>query len=60
MTIKELWCSWFHGGGHIKRNPKGEIDWQCAKCGRWAGGVPLKAEEYLIDKDIKAKLEQQQ
>ena len=34
-AIKRIWCSWMHGGGTVKRDPLGRINWQCAKCGRW-------------------------
>ena len=37
--LKEFWCSWTHGGGHIKRDSQDRINWQCQKCGRWADPV---------------------
>lgn len=53
--IKEFWCSWFHGGGDIKRDHLDRINWQCAKCGRWADPVPLEDEHRQTAKDIARK-----
>lgn len=54
--IKEFWCSWAHGGGNIKRDSQGRINWQCRKCGRWAAPVPLEQEKRMTDRAIQAKL----
>ena len=56
--IKEFWCSWTHGGGHIKRDSHGRINWQCQKCGRWADTVPLEQEKRMTDRAIEAKLKE--
>lgn len=56
--LKKFLCSWTHGGGHIKRDPKGCINWQCQKCGRWADPVPLKQEQRMTDRDVEAKLKE--
>lgn len=50
--IKSLWCGWTHGGGRIKRDDQGRINWQCDKCGRWADPVPLETERRVVDTDI--------
>lgn len=50
--MKLFLCSWFHGGGSIKRDQLGRINWQCAKCGRWADPVPLDVEHRQTEKDI--------
>lgn len=36
------WCDWTHGGGSIRRDVSGSMNWQCRKCGRWA--MPTAAE----------------
>jgi hypothetical protein len=41
--FKTFWCSWFHGGGDVKRDAQDRINWQCRKCGRWS--VPVTQEE---------------
>jgi hypothetical protein len=41
--IKELWCSWTHGGGTIKRDALGNINWQCNKCSRWCEPVLVES-----------------
>lgn len=51
--LRQLWCSWTHGGGKIKHDSLGRINWQCSKCGRWADGVPLKLEKELLDRQLK-------
>ena len=56
--IKEFWCSWTHGGGHIKRDSHGRINWQCQKCGRWADAVPLEQEKRMTDLATEAKLKE--
>ena len=40
--LTKHWCSWFHGGGQIKRDCYDRINWQCGKCGRWCDPVELK------------------
>ena len=43
--LKQVLCSWTHGGGHIKRDSQGRINWQCQKCGRWADPVTADVHE---------------
>lgn len=50
--MKNFICSWFHGGGDIKRDELGRINWQCRKCGRWADPIPLEVEHRQTAKDI--------
>ena len=45
------WCSYIHGGGKIERDPYGHINWQCAKCGRWAEPVTHADEQKLLSKN---------
>ena len=52
--LKDFWCSWTHGGGHIKRDSLDRINWQCQKCGRWADPIPLEQEQKTIDQNIAA------
>ena len=52
--LRDLWCNVVHGGGHIKRDDQGRINWQCATCGRWSDPVPLEEENELIGRDIDA------
>lgn len=33
--FKRTLCNWTHDGGHVKRDPSGSINWQCATCKRW-------------------------
>ena len=40
--LTKQWCSWFHGGGQIKRDCYDRINWQCSKCGRWCAPVEFK------------------
>ena len=48
-------CSWLHGGGDIKRDSQGRINWQCRKCGRWSDAIPIADENYLVEKELKRK-----
>jgi hypothetical protein len=41
--LKTFWCSWFHGGGTVERDPLGRVNWQCSKCGRWCDPVEKSA-----------------
>ena len=50
--LKNFICSWFHGGGQIKRDELDRVNWQCNKCGRWADPVPHDVENRLVAKDI--------
>ena len=50
--LKQVLCSWTHGGGHIKRDLQGRINWQCQKCGRWADSVPLEQEQRMTTQAI--------
>ena len=52
--LKQVLCSWTHGGGHIKRDSQGRINWQCQKCGRWADPVPLEQEQRMTTRAIEA------
>ena len=54
--FKEKICTYFHGGGRIKRDDFGRINWQCDKCGRWGDPVPLKDESRQIDADIETAI----
>lgn len=46
-------CSWFHGGGTIKRDEQDRINWQCNKCKRWSDyPVELKQEAKYVTADI--------
>jgi len=56
MNLRESWCDWFHGGGTIKRDPYGRINWQCDKCGRWGEPVDKQTEQLMIDAHIKKAL----
>lgn len=46
--IASEWCRATHGGGHIERDPSGRVNWQCAKCGRWAAPVETEDERRAI------------
>jgi hypothetical protein len=48
--LKIKWCSWFHGGGDIKHDPSGKINWQCRKCGRWCDPVSSNPNSKSTDK----------
>jgi hypothetical protein len=52
---REAWCSWTHGGGDIKRDSVGRINWQCRRCGRWADPVPLTEEAAMTASAIRAR-----
>ena len=52
--LKQVLCSWTHGGGHIKRDLQGRINWQCQKCGRWADPVPLEQEQIMTTQALEA------
>lgn len=52
----DRWCSWTHGGGRIKRDDRGRINWQCDRCGRWADPVPSDQERRVVDADLDAKI----
>ena len=52
---KPFWCDWFHGGGDIKRDDQGRINWQCRKCGSWADPVTLKDEAAVVDAALKER-----
>lgn len=54
--VERHWCSWTHGGGQIKRDDQGCINWQCDKCGRWADPVPLDQERQMVEGDVDAKI----
>lgn len=49
-------CDWFHGGGHIKRDAEGNINWQCARCGRWATPVDHDSEAAVVQREIAERL----
>lgn len=48
-----LVCGWLHGGGDIKRDDSGRINWRCRKCGGWADPIPLATENAAIDAAMK-------
>lgn len=51
--LKKLICDFFHGGGTIRRDWYGRINWQCDKCGRWSDHpVPRDEERRFIDATI--------
>jgi len=50
--IKTKLCDWFHGGGRIKRDQQGRINWQCDTCGRWGTPVEKEDEDRMIDRHI--------
>ncbi len=50
--LKKIWCDLTHGGGDIKRDPRGCINWQCRKCGRWSDPVSREDEHKMIDREI--------
>lgn len=50
--FRVLWCDWTHGGGLIKRDSAGRINWQCSKCGRWSSPISLEDEQAMTDLDI--------
>lgn len=57
--LNRLLCDWTHGGGDIKRNAHGQINWQRRKCGRWSDSpVPLEQERRQADAAIEAKLKE--
>jgi hypothetical protein len=58
--LKVQWCDWFHGGGQIKRDEHGRINWQCDKCGRWADSVEVEEERKMTDSYIIDALKQAQ
>ena len=45
--IKYEWCRMFHVSGYIIQDPTGQLNWQCAKCGRWANPIP-SGDEYAV------------
>lgn len=51
--IKSFWCQLTHGGGRVKRDDQGRINWQCSKCGRW-GDHPVEPEieRYVVQREI--------
>lgn len=55
LRLKLLWCDLFHGGGTIKRDHYGRINWQCSKCGRWSIPVDKQTENQITDRSIAAK-----
>ena len=56
--LNTLWCDLFHGGGQIKRDDDGRINWQCNKCLRWSDPVDTMTERLITDAAIKAKLKE--
>ena len=53
--FKTFWCSWFHGGGDIKRDAQDRINWQCRKCGRWSVPVETQEEARAIEQALKER-----
>jgi hypothetical protein len=58
--LKDKWCDWFHGGGRIKRDCHGRINWQCDGCGRWGEPVDLQTERRIVDADIRKREREQE
>ena len=56
--LREIWCGLAHGGGNVKRDAEGRINWQCSTCGRWSTPVPLDVERNVIDRDIAERRKQ--
>lgn len=54
-AIASGWCQYTHGGGYIMRDPSGRVNWQCAKCARWAVPVSESDEYALIVSDVREK-----
>lgn len=54
--LRAIWCSWTHGGGRIKRDPQGRINWQCDKCHTWAEPVSADDEAKVIDRSYEERL----
>jgi hypothetical protein len=52
MNLRERWCDWFHGGGTIKRDPYGRVNWQC---GRWGEPVDKQTERLVTDAALREK-----
>ena len=50
--MMEWWCSWFHGGGEIKRDCYDRINWQCVKCGRWSTPVDKQTERVMMERQL--------
>ncbi len=50
---KHWLCTWFHGGGTIKRDEQDRINWQCNKCKRWSEPVVLVDEAKVVNHAIK-------
>jgi hypothetical protein len=48
--VASEWCRLTHGGGHILRDPSDRVNWQCAKCGRWAEPVGEADEKAVTDR----------
>jgi hypothetical protein len=53
QKLVDAWCDWTHGGGAIRRDPTGCINWQCHKCGRWALPTALEYERSMTDRHIR-------
>jgi hypothetical protein len=53
QKLVDAWCDWTHGGGAIRRDPTGCINWQCRKCGRWALPTALEYERSMTDRHIR-------
>ena len=62
MSLKAMltrWvCDWFHGGGIIKRDPAGHINWQCLKCGAWGDPVSFDDEARVVDAALRREGDQ--
>ena len=52
--LQKLVCNLFGHGGHVKRDPLGRINWQCAKCGRWSDPVDPEVERRVVDRELEA------
>ena len=52
-ALRRWICDWTHGGGQIKRDADGRINWQCNKCEAWADPVSLEDEQRMTDAHIR-------
>lgn len=53
-VLRRWLCDWTHGGGQVKRDAEGRINWQCSKCGMWAEPVSLEDEARMTSMHVPA------
>lgn len=46
------WCNATHAGGHVTRDAKSRINWQCSTCGRWATPVSHDEERRVVNREL--------